>query len=373
MAGMSPYAAAPPPPPIGGNRKSKLIVGGQTSNLGYTAGADLQNARTAYQTNQQMGVPQNALQRGFIQGQAQGAPDFTQSQTNQMQAGQGLTPAQAQGRQLQQNTLGQVRPTNAPQGLGYGRSNALGVVRQHTINGNEMTDGSMSYNATPPPPPPPVAPATTTPTTDSNGNTTYPGAGIVNTHSNAQTPVNTYEYNKGIRGTGNWKVGDTLNYMDQNGTVKSGVIVSGQYHSVKTSADESTPSQKVYVPYIKTADGKLVVHPAWWDIANSNNVWHAPPAGMVPAPTPQVGSIPAGTAPPIGISSAVAAPKPTAAGSQAVRQKYSGQLNKGVRVYGSDGMQRIVQYMGKSPSGAMVPWVNRPGSGYMIHPDWQGI
>ena len=158
----SPYAAAPPPPPInpiagaGGSRKNKHIVGGSTSNVAYTPGANLLAARQGYQQN--LGSSQNAMQRGFFQGQAQQAPDFSAVATNSMQQGQGLTQGQAVGNTLNQHSLGQVRPTNAPVGLGFGRSNALGFVRQHTLTGNEATDSGMTYTPTaaPPPPPPPT-------------------------------------------------------------------------------------------------------------------------------------------------------------------------------------------------------------------------
>lgn len=356
MAGMSPYAAAPPPPPIGGNRKSKLIVGGQTSNLGYTAGADLQNARTAYQTNQQMGVPQNALQRGFIQGQAQGAPDFTQSQTNQMQAGQGLTTAQAQGRQLQQNTLGQVRPANAPQGLGYGRSNALGVVRQHTISGNEGLDPSMTYTPTaapPPPPPPTTTTATSSTSTTANPATTNPNhagpSGPTGWTVPAGTPAPIYPSGFSV---------DMFKWNNLN--VWSAPL--GRY----VAKDISQMSTQDVFNALANGQNNGALADGYY-LADKNTIKKGtPPATAPPAPTAPAPTAPAPSGP-------APAPAPTVTGSQAVRQQYSGKLNKGVRVYGSDGKQRIVQYMGKSPSGAMVPWVNKPGGGYMIHPDWQGI
>lgn len=176
MTGLSPYAAAPPPPPIqaGGSRKNKHIVGGQTSNVSYMPGANLLAARQGFQGNQDQGQPQNSpMARGFFQGNVAEAPDFTQTAVNALPSGQGLTSAQAAGNTLFQNSLGNIRAANAPSGLGYGRSNALGVVRQHTLTGNEAVDPGVTYTPTTPtpapptttttaPPPPPVAPTGTT-------------------------------------------------------------------------------------------------------------------------------------------------------------------------------------------------------------------
>lgn len=159
-AGASPLPPPPPSPGASGNRTSQHVVGGMSSNLAYTPGADLLKARQGFNEG---GMNSGALNRGFFNGQApQEALDFSQRNTNSMQAGQGLSGGQAIANTLNQHSLGNIRPANAPGGLGFGRSNSLGVVRQHTLTGNEVTGGTYTPDPTPvaPPPPPPPPPAT---------------------------------------------------------------------------------------------------------------------------------------------------------------------------------------------------------------------
>lgn len=360
MAGLSPYAAAPPPPPIGGNRKTKHIVGGSTSNVAYAPGNNLQQARTAYQTNQTMARPQNALQRGFFQGQTPEAPNFSSVGTNQMQAGQGLSAPNALGNTLNQFAMGNVRAPNAPAGLGFGRSNALGVVRQHTITGNEGFDAGMTYtpSAAPPPPPPapvapqPSAPVTPAPTTGGNGTGGVvggTGGNISTVPAGPRAPI--YISNGFSVDMFKWKA---MNVWS---------IPLGKY--VAKSLDNMSTQEVFNALQNGQNNGALADD---YYLADKNSIKKktatTPTAPTTPPPPPPPAPAPAGPAP---------APAPVASAAQLVRQKY-GAVAVGTRVYGSDGMQRIVQKRAVNPAtGTQVPWVNQPGGGLMVHPDWQGI
>lgn len=257
----SAFTQGPPPPPIraGGNRSNKHVVGGANSNVAYTPGTNLMNARSAYQTNQDQGGGQNALQRGFFQGQNEVAPDFSQVSTNAMQQGQGLAQGQAIGNTLFQHTLGNLRSPNAPTGLGFGRSNTLGVVRQHTVTGNEAMDSGMSYTATPAPnPPPPPAPASVTPAI-------VPGSTGINPVTGVQMPALPPP-----------KVVDAVTQKTQYElaplritvgpkAVVGGKLSDGSIYAGRAAVKGTSPQQ--YAPLIKVSNGKggftTVPHPSW--------------------------------------------------------------------------------------------------------------
>lgn len=120
-----------PPPPGGGNRNSQHVVGGKTSNLGYSAGANLQNARSLYQKGRAGSTFRN---------QSAVRPQFNVANpTNQ---------AQATGNQLRANTVGLIRPANNTPGFSdYYAGNyraAAEPIRQHII---PTTDG-FEYGGT---------------------------------------------------------------------------------------------------------------------------------------------------------------------------------------------------------------------------------
>lgn len=376
MAYSQTAAPIPPPPSMGGNRANQHVVGNKTSNMGYAAGSNLQNARTLYQ---------KGAQGTTFRNQAPVRPRFGYQPTN---SGQALPNAgQAAGNQMRANTIGQVRPANAPAGMGY-QNIAQGPVRQYTTpgsTGQEALGAHLTYTPLPPPPSTPTKPAGAVKTpvagtgTTKPSSTTIPKSGINPTVGPQADPNNP-------TGLGNITTSNPV-YRSVSQAIResaAGWKVGNQIRNPKDGkvyeVVDGMSIDGVYMPIIRTAAGGTSVHPAWLPLIGDGLMNNYPvnipkasaTAPKTPAPSPTIAAPPPPPPAPTG-SNVAAAPKPTVTGAQAVRQRYSGQLNKGVRVYGSDGMQRIVQYMGKSPSGGYVPWVNKPGGGYMIHPDWQGI
>lgn len=344
---------------MGGNRKKKHIVGGATSNVAYTPGANLQMARSGFQQNQGI-VGTNAMQRGFFQGQQDVAPNFSAVQTNQMQAGQAPGQAQSVGNTLFQNTMGNVRPANAPAGLGFGRSNALGVVRQHTISGNEGLDSGMTYTPTaapPPPPPTPVAPPQQTTGTSGTG-TLIPGA-----NPNDGTPLGTVLGNILTDAQGRWtppagiKIGDPVPGREGVTYAGTAYLTNGQYAPI--------------IKYTKT--GISQIDPTWQTWMQSAAVFHqpggpaTPPAPTSTAPKP---TAPAPVAPAPAPTPVVQPPAPIPT-NQSIRQKYAGNWSVGTMIRAADGTTYKV-LGGTMQNGVYKPIVAKPGGGTMIHPAWQG-
>lgn len=335
MAGLSPYAAAPPPPPISasGNRKNKHIVGGDTSNVSYMPGQNLLSAREGYQANKDLGfMPANALQRGMFQGQVAEAPDFSQTGTNALPAGQGLTSAQAAGNTLFQQSLGNIRPANAPAGLGFGRSNALGAVRQHTLTGNEAMDSGMTYTPAPTPPPPPV-------TNTSTGGTTATGSTSGGQYQTGQDPIKNQNGN-----VNRWTPPDNVKVGDA-----TDIAGATFYGRVKLSNGQ-------YAPIIKYANGTSQIHPSWqrWMQANnvvkaSDPIQPAPPAGT-PAPAP---ATPAPVGPP--------APEP-ARWTPPANIKVGGATD----IAGTTFAGRI-----QLSNGQYAPLIKYSNGTTVVHPSWQ--
>lgn len=145
-----------PPPVIGGNRSQMHTVGGRTTNVGYSQGANLAASRTMYQNAQARGTQighngPNAMSAGFFKNMS------PNPQGNAAHMGQ-----------LRGNTKGQARGAGSPYGMGYQQTSGA-PVRQHTLNPGaggtphwqEIINGNMSY--TPPPPPPGPAAAAPAP------------------------------------------------------------------------------------------------------------------------------------------------------------------------------------------------------------------
>lgn len=142
----------PPPPNMGGNRTDKHIIGGQTSNFGYSAGNNLAQARAGYQ---------NGREGGYFRNSAEIRPQFNYMPKTTADAP--LTAQQATGNQMRANTTGQIRPANQVGGqAGMGYQHYGGGIRQHTIldpSGAEYA--SMNLVAQPLPTAPPAATTST--------------------------------------------------------------------------------------------------------------------------------------------------------------------------------------------------------------------
>lgn len=361
MSAYSQGQAPLPPPPSGfrgGNRVSQHVVGGANANVGYSAGANLQNARQGYASG-------NA--GSYFRNQATQKPEF-----NYKPPANAPTATQAVGNQIRANSSGQVaNPTSTP-GMGYGRLNS--PVRQHTIAAQDGAEWG-SYNMAPMHPTPPTPPP---PTGGTGGSGGAGGAGVGNNSGTAigsggqvtippgyATPL------MGTESVDNAMRNQTLR-QEWAGKVQAGAIIpslDGTAYKVVSLVAKDVNGNKTFVPmvYTKGDNKKLVIHPAWQNFNGFSDYTEATqtaPVGAAPTATAPVQTAPAGPAP---------APAPTVSGAQSVRQKY-GAVAPGTRVYGSDGMQRIVQKRAVNPrTGTQVPWVNKPGGGLMIHPDWQGV
>lgn len=279
----------PPPPPSGGlggdggvqpvnspggNRTNLSMVAGADLNASYSPGASLLAARQGYHANPSV---TNALSRGFFNAVDADAPDFSQAHhsgiENPMTAAQeaALTPGQRLGNTLMQTSLGNVRAVNAPQGLGYGRSNALGAVRQWTLTGNEAFDNGLQYTqatpppvaATPPPPPPvaaPTAPAAAPPPQDNRQSGGAPVPPPPGYQGIPGATVNTAggQFDSGFGGPG--KPGPTQgpryeapsSIRDVTGSALKGFTYQGKYTDVMKIPDAALKSYLLQNPqYLK--------------------------------------------------------------------------------------------------------------------------
>lgn len=279
-------AYGPPPPPPGpapaaapanapgvnqgGNRTNKMLGGGLTSNFSYMPGADLLQARELYQNYGQNG---NVLNRGMFDPNAGDAgPTFDAVGNsyieNPMQVGQQPTQSQAAGNSLFQHSMGNIRASNAPTGLGFGRSNSLGVVRQFQLTGNEAMANDLTYTpaaAPPPPPPPPAAPpapaptpAAPTPSTERGaapgatpppGYAGIPGAGVNQAHG---------QFDSGFAGPGNQGPPTGPRYeppssiREVTGSALKGFTYNGKYTDVMKIPDAALKTYLIQNPqYLK--------------------------------------------------------------------------------------------------------------------------
>lgn len=441
----SAYNPTPLPPPpsgfTGGNRTTQHVVGGASSNMGYSAGANLANARNNYAAGRAGSTFRN---------QAAERPQFTSP-------GNGIVPSNAQaiGAQMRANTSGMVQNPNSTPGMGYG--NLPAPIRQHTIaaqNGNEWGSYNMAEvrGVAPTVPPPPVVGGGVS--TGGGGTGGGGGGGIVlgdeaitgvvggpggNYIRGDKTIVPNPLSSGGVEMTPGVRSNEANNAAlrtQWSGKVVKGAVIpslNGTKYTVSDMKAYNINDQKVFVPLV-VSNGKTVVHPAWqllvqdrpaWavgDVVKKDTIGYAPGQGTTKGPAPVGPGGDGGAAARIEAErqaaqraqqqeaaaraaataeaqrraaegaarnqaeaaerarvdqaneAAIAAARLAASRTpQGIRSNY-GAVAAGTGVVGSDGLTRYIQKRAVNPAtGTQVPWVNKPGGGYMVHPDWQGV